>query len=332
VNYPPRVSNEPGDMSFPEDSWATVDLARMFVDPDGQPLNFSVTGAAYLNATIQGGMATVRTASALWPAGWDGRESLTFAATDPFNASARLTVNFTVVPVDEPPYVFRILPNQSMLEDLNLTLFNLNGYFRDQHGDPLNFAVSGAANLTVRISPDGNVSLTPAPNWTGQTSMTFTATDQFGGRAQLQFNLTVEPVNDAPVLTEAMLSPSKGDPTTVFTFSVVCRDVDSANITVRLFIGRRSLPMERVQGDLKAGALFRVQTTLPEGASSYYFEADDTDKVTDTGSFEVKVSSAPVDNTWLYIMLGVAIIVMLALALAFTPPRKHRWEEQDEEE
>jgi len=90
--------------------------------------------------------------------------------------------------------------------------------------------------------------------------------------------------------------------------------------------------MERVSGDLQGGAQYRVRTTLPEGSSVVYFQADDGDLRTDSPSIEVRVGAAPLDNTLLYIGLGVAIIAVIALALVFSPPRKRRWEEGEEEE
>jgi hypothetical protein len=234
--------------------------------------------------------------------------------------------------VNNPPYVWRPLPNQSILEDHLITLFNLYSYFRDPDSDRLAFNVSATTNLSVNISYEGNVTFTPAANWSGSESMLFTAEDPSGLKAFLRFNLTVEPVDDAPVLTGPSVSPGKGDASTVFTFTVTCSDIDSPDANVRLILGRKSLPMERVSGSLRGGALYRVRTALPQGQTTYYFQADDGQLSTATGSLELDVGAAPVDNSLLYIGMAVLIIIVLALAMAFSPPRKRRWEEGDEEE
>lgn len=332
VNHPPQVVQDPGPVGFHEDTCATVDLNQVFWDPDGDLLSFSASGGLFLGVGIQNGVATVRLQYAIWPSDWNGNETLTFTATDPSNTSTGLDVAFNVIPVNAPPYVWRALPNQSMLEDMTVTMLNLNNYFRDPHGDALTFTVNGTSNVAVSISPDGNVTFAPAANWSGTETMVFSASDSAHLTATLRFTLTVEPVDEAPELRLASVSPTKGDASTLFTFTIVCRDIDSASADVRLVIGRKSLPMERVTGDLQRGALYRVRTALPEGKTTYYFEADDGASRTDTATLELNVGAAPFDNTLLYIGMGSLIIVLMALAMAFAPPRKRRWEERDEEE
>jgi len=332
VNHPPQVVQNPGTVRFDEDTCATVDLNNIFWDPDGDKLGFSAGGGLFLGVSIHNGNAIVRLQYPTWPSDWNGSETLTFTATDPSNATTSVNVDFSVIPVNDPPYAWRTLPNQSILEDMTVTLFNLNNYFRDPHGDALTFAVNGTSNVMVSIGPDGNVTFSPEANWSGTETMVFTASDSAHLTATLRFTLTVEPVDDAPELSKASVLPAGGDASTIFTFTVVCRDIDSSSVDVRLIIGRKSLPMERVSGDLRSGALYRVRTTLPEGNTTYYFQADDGTLRTDTASLERMVGAAPVDNTLLYIGMGSLIIVLMALAMAFAPPRKRRWEERDEEE
>jgi hypothetical protein len=332
VNNAPLVVSDPGMKAFSENGSVTLDLKRIFWDPDGDTLSYALTGGVDLAATISNGSAVVRTQYSSWPAGWDGHATLNFTATDPSGASAWIEVSFTVTPVNDAPYLWRTLPNQSIREDLAVTLLNLNNYFRDPDNDRLTFGVIGPSFITVIIGPDGNVTFIPAANWSGSESMVFSARDGAGLTASVGFTLTVDAVDDAPQLSLGTISPEKGDASTLFSFTVVCRDIDSPNVTVRLILGRKSLPMERVSGDLQGGALYRVRTTLAEGQTVVYFQADDGDLRTDSSSLDVDVKSSPLDNTLLYMSLGVLIIVVIALALAFSPPRKKRWEEGDEEE
>jgi hypothetical protein len=208
----------------------------------------------------------------------------------------------------------------------------LNGYFRDPHGEPLAFTVTGfSANVTVNISSDGWVTFTPAANWSGSSGMHFFAADPFGERASMQFNLTVEPGDDAPVLSGARISPSKGDTGTVFTFTVVVLDQDSASVTVMLKAGRKSIIMEKVSGTLSSGATYRVRTALPEGDNAFYFQADDGERTASTDSVELNVPAGTPDNTILYISLLALIIIVVALALAFSPSsQKKGWNDEEE--
>lgn len=328
VNHAPLAAASAGNITFPEHGNATVDLGALFWDPDNDTLSFSAVDNINLGVAINGARAFV------WSRDphWYGSESVTFAARDIANATAMLTVNFTVTGVNDAPYVFRPLQNQSMREDAPATLFNLNGYFRDPDGGTLAFNVTGhGQNLSVNITADGWVSFTPAPNWSGLSVMQFTATDAVGERAFMQFNLTVEPDDDPPVLSSPRVSPSKGDTGTEFSFTVVVRDPDSPSVTVMLKAGRRSLVMERVGGELASGATYRVRTALPEGDNAFYFLADDGERTSTTDSLELRVGPSTPDNTILYISLLALIIIVVALALAFSPSGgKHR--DQDEEE
>jgi len=328
VNHAPLVLADVPNITFAEHQNATVDLTRAFWDPDNDTLAFSALDNIMLGVTFQNGRALVGSRDPHW----FGNESITFVAADPSNATAMLVINFTVNWVNDPPYVFRMLQNQSIREDAPTTLFNLNGYFRDPHGEPLAFTVTGfSANVTVNISSDGWVTFTPAANWSGSSGMHFFAADPFGERASMQFNLTVEPGDDAPVLSGARISPSKGDTGTVFTFTVVVLDQDSASVTVMLKAGRKSIIMEKVSGTLSSGATYRVRTALPEGDNAFYFQADDGERTASTDSVELKVSASTPDNTILYISLLALIIIVVALALAFSPSsQKKGWNDEEE--
>jgi hypothetical protein len=328
VNHAPLVAAPAGNITFPEHGNATVDLAAAFRDPDGDLMAFTALDNIMLSVSIVNGSALV---SARDPH-WFGSESITFMARDTSNATATLAVNFTVTFVNDPPYLFRPLQNQSIKEDSNTTLFNLQSYFRDPHAEPLNFTVTGfGPNISVNISADGWVTFLPAPDWSGRLSMLFSAQDPYGERASTTLNLTVEPVDDAPVLSSPKVSPAKGTTATEFTFTVVVSDRDSSSITVMLKAGRRSIVMERVSGDLASGAVYRVRTALPEGDNTFYFLADDGERTATTESSDLKVPSSAPDNTILYISLLALIIIVVALALAFSPSGgKERFRDEEE--
>ncbi|MEM2869972.1 MAG: tandem-95 repeat protein [Thermoplasmata archaeon] len=325
VNDAPRVAQTPEDISFPEDTSTSLEIGRFFYDPDGDTLNYSSAGGMALWVVIHDGVAAIRS---FYP-DWFGTEEITFFARDPSGTSASFSLNITATPVEDPPQVWRRLPDQSIKEDQPTTLFNLNSYFRDPDGDNLSFSAAGQVRIQVNISAEGWVTFTPEANWSGTEALRFLAEDSTGLRAYIDFNLTVEPVNDPPVLAEPSVSPSKGDIRTRFTFKVLCSDIDSEAVSVSLVIGRRSIPMERASGSLASGAVFQVSTTLREGENTYYFLASDGIAGTATKSYELKVGPGSADNTLLYLSLGILIVIVVALALAFSPPR-WSWTEEEE--
>ncbi|WP_154216997.1 Ig-like domain-containing protein, partial [Vibrio parahaemolyticus] len=90
----PTVENAIADQVLSEDFDAyTIDLNEVFKDSDSA-LNFSVSGNNSIQISIVNGVATITPT-----ADWNGKETITFTATDPSGESISQTVNFTVAPV-----------------------------------------------------------------------------------------------------------------------------------------------------------------------------------------------------------------------------------------
>src|SRR5262249_57540872 len=69
----------------------------------------------------------------------------------------------------------------------------------DVDGDNLTItSVQGATHGTVSLS-GSNVIFTPAADYNGAASFTYTVSDGHGGSSTATVNVTVNPVNDAPV-------------------------------------------------------------------------------------------------------------------------------------
>lgn len=325
VNDAPRVTWSPGNISFPEDTSTSLDLGRVFEDPDGDALEFSSAGGMALWVLIHEGTALVKS----FYDDWTGTEEVIFFARDPSGATASTLVAFTAEAVPDPPQLWRRMPDQSIREDQVTTLFNLNSYFRDPDGENLSFTASGSVRVGVVVSPEGWVTFSPEANWSGTEAIRFVAEDPTGLRAFIDLNLTVEPVDDPPTLESPSVSPSRGDSGTTFRFRVVCRDIDSGSVAVSLVAGRRTIPMERVSGELASGAVYQAKATFSEGELLYYFIASDGIGSTSTESFQLYIGPRGADNTLLYIGLGITIVVVVALALAFSPPRGRGTEEEE---
>jgi hypothetical protein len=107
----------------------------------------------------------------------------------------------------------------------------------DSDGDTLNVvAVTQGANGTVSINPDKTVRYAPAADFFGSDSFTYTVNDGHGGTATATVNVTVNPVNDAPVFTINVLSQTVqySDPITPVTVSV--SDVDDSTADLNLTV------------------------------------------------------------------------------------------------
>ncbi|WP_228763194.1 Ig-like domain-containing protein, partial [Vibrio parahaemolyticus] len=167
VNDAPTVENAIADQVLSEDFDAyTIDLNEVFKDSDSS-LEFSVSGNNSIQISIVSGVATITPT-----ADWNGKETITFTATDPSGESVSQTVNFTVAPVadivadkatvvEDTPTIIKVLGNDTFEDDGKVVSLDTN---------------NGPANGTVSVNPDGSVTYTPNDNYHGTDSFTYIVT------------------------------------------------------------------------------------------------------------------------------------------------------------
>src|SRR4029079_18601789 len=71
----------------------------------------------------------------------------------------------------------------------------------DADGNPLSITDASTTNGIVVIVGGTNLLFTPAPDFNGTTTITYTISDGNGGSTSATVIVTVTPVNDAPVAT-----------------------------------------------------------------------------------------------------------------------------------
>ena len=105
-------------------------------------------------------------------------------------------VTFNVTPVNDPP----VAQNGSASVNKD-TAINGTLSAADVDGDPLTFSrVAIAAHGTVTVNANGTFSYTPNADFNGNDSFTFKASDGSLDSNVATVSLTVNPVNDAPVI------------------------------------------------------------------------------------------------------------------------------------
>ncbi|MCA9009476.1 MAG: DUF2341 domain-containing protein [Planctomycetaceae bacterium] len=117
---------------------------------------------------------------------------------------ASQTLIFTVLDLNEPPTV-TALPDVVLLEDAPVGTISTSFAFSDPNGDPLTYTVqvvSQKPGLIQSISIDsgtGVISYNLNPDAFGSATVRVVASDPFAASVATQFQLIVQPVNDAPV-------------------------------------------------------------------------------------------------------------------------------------
>jgi hypothetical protein len=113
------------------------------------------------------------------------------------------------IPPNHKPTIKDSLPNVNMMEDTSDTgTIWLRPAFDDKDLDPLTYHSNqdgeNKKNFTIEIDDEGNVTLTPDPDWNGVDQIDFYVNDGNIDSDPITVQVTVNNVNDGPVLAYPM--------------------------------------------------------------------------------------------------------------------------------
>jgi hypothetical protein len=271
VNDAP-VNTVPGAQTIAEDTPLAVPGVSV-TDVDGDLLTTTVTvtnGIANVTtgtgATItSNGTATVRIAgtAAQINAALAG---LIYTPTADYNGAAQITVQTTdgsltdtdTVAIAVTPVADIVADSLTTNEDTSITfnaITGTNGASADNFENPGRVVTSvtqpPAGQGTVTFAADGTITYTPAANFNGTTSFTYTVTS--GGVTETAaVTVIVAAVNDAPVNTVPPAQTTAEDTSIVFSPSggnaIVVSDVDNGSLTVTIAVTNGSFSLSGTAG------------------------------------------------------------------------------------
>jgi concanavalin A-like lectin/glucanase superfamily protein/type IX secretion system substrate protein/Big-like domain-containing protein len=229
---------------------------------------------------------------------WFGSEDITFRATNPKSDFDTEEVTFTVTSVNDAP-VLTTIGDQATNEDLSMN--GLAIVFSDvDAADSHSISVdSDEANVTVE-GLSGNTSgstynLVPAADWSGTAQITVTVTDDGtpAGSDTETYTLTVNAVNDAPVLTVTG-DQSTNEDVSITGLTVVFSDVDpddSHSITV--VSDEANVSVENLSGDISGSTYDLVPAADWSGSASITVTVMDNGSgtLTDSETYTVTVNA-----------------------------------------
>jgi VCBS repeat-containing protein len=189
VNDAPVAVNDAASTN--EDNAVTVNVLGNDSDVEGNTL--SVTGATMVSGL--GIVSVVSNQVVFTPAAdFNGSASFTYTVSDGNGGTATATVSVNVAAVNDVP----VASGQSVTvaEDGSVDI-TLSG--NDVDGDALTFTPGSITQGTLTPKGGGVYTFTPAPNFNGTSSFTFTVSDGTATSAPATVNITVTAVNDAPV-------------------------------------------------------------------------------------------------------------------------------------
>jgi len=309
VNEAPVVAVPLADLSLDEYFGTTdVDLTGTFTDPDaGDVLTLSaVSGApAVVTVSVTGATLTVTEVGL-------GSSSIIVTATDIDGLSIADTFDIVVNNVNDAPVVAAQLSDLNLDEHFGTTDVDLTGVFSDQDtGDVLTLSAVSGTPTVVTVSVTGTT-LTVTEVGLGTSSIIVTATDIDGLSIADTFDITVNNVNDAPVilvpLADHILDEHFGFITVDLagTFS----DPDAGDVlTLSAVSGNTSVVTVSLSGVIltvtEAGL---GSATITVTASDGTLEVFDQFVVTVNNVNDSPVVSSPIDNQSLNEYFGSATI------------------------
>ena len=226
VNHAPVATAQ--SVALNQDTTTTVTLTG--TDPNNDPLRFKITAlpanAKLYDGTGTGGhliapgelpyslTGTFNQASYQPNANYFGSDSFAFKANDGVaDSTAAATVSITVNHVNHAP----VANNDSASTSLN-TPVTVSVLTNDTDPDNDLLTVTGAstpAHGTTVVNPGATVTYTPATDYTGTDSFTYTISDGNGGTASATVSISVNLVNSPPVATAQSVALNQDTTSTV---------------------------------------------------------------------------------------------------------------------
>ena len=183
------------------DEGSVLDLTLSALDIDnGDTLSYEVTSSSSSDVFVDGTQLTI-----IPDQNYNGNFDVTVLVSDQDGLSDSQIFTLTVNPVNDPP-VIEALPNQQVAEDGSL---DVSLFANDIDGDILTFSAQADDNSIVSIS-DNVLTIVPTSDYNGLLTITAEVSDgEFTDSTT--FDVTVTPVNDAPIIDTISFEDSYED-------------------------------------------------------------------------------------------------------------------------
>jgi VCBS repeat-containing protein len=160
-------------------------------------------------------------------ANFNGTDTFTYTANDGFLDSNTATVTITVTPVNDAPAAVDDAYTTDEDTALSIAAPGVLGNDSDVDGDFLSSVqVTGPTSGTLTLNADGSFTYTPAANFNGTDTFTYTANDGTVDSNVATVTITVNAVNDPPTAADDSYSTAEDTGLTVAVPGVLGNDTD----------------------------------------------------------------------------------------------------------
>lgn len=232
VNDPPVANNDA--VSTNEDTPVTLNVVSNDTDLDGS-INVSTVDldpsspGIQSTATISGGTISVNASGVITftpTTNFNGLTTATYTVNDNSGATSNIaTISITVIPVNDPPIANNDLTSSDEGEEVTINVV-ANDIDSDGTVDPstvdLNLSLGGIQNTitttagTFTVNSSGIVTYTPAVNFNGVASITYTVRDNEGATSNAAtISISVNSVNSVPIAVNDAATTNEEVPVSV---------------------------------------------------------------------------------------------------------------------
>lgn len=285
INDAPIVANVISDQDVNEGFGSLeIDLSSTFSDEDGDALTLEASSGdeTVATASITGTTLTISEIG-------NGSATITVTANDGNGGTVQDEFLVTVNNINDAPIVASAIANQNLNEGFESIDIDITETFTDEDGDVLTYSVSSNDETVVTISELNGI-LTIVEVGMGTSTITVTANDGNGGSVSDEFTVTVDNVNDAPVVVNPLddqTAVEEGFGAAQFSYAEVFEDADGDALTITVTSSNESV----VTAEVIANDQIQINE-VGIGTSTITLTADDGNGGTVSDEFIFTVNEA----------------------------------------
>jgi hypothetical protein len=277
-------------VTTPEDTTAVIADATLLAndsDPDHQTIRISDVSGPSHGLVMHSGTQT----SFVPDQDFHGVAQFSYTITDGFKTAAA-TVVVTVTSVNDAPVAVSDVGETAEDTPLTFTSAALVANDSDRDGDDLAVSAAAATENThgaVTLA-NGVITYTPEPDFSGGAEFSYTVSDGNGGTATALVEVTVTPVNDAPVAVVDVVTTDEDIPLTTAAATLAANDIDVDGDPL-LVTAVTATATTHGTVSLAAGTVTYTPDLDYNGAADFSYTVSDGSGGTASGSVQVTVIS-----------------------------------------
>ena len=304
-NLPPEITQGPSvSVTMSEDGAPTAfSLTLNATDADGDALTWSISTPATHGTATASGTGASKAIGYSPAANYNGSDTFVVQISDNRGGLDTINVNVTIQSINDLPVITEgVSVPRTMSEDGAPTAFSLTLNATDVDATAITWSISTAATHgTATASGTGNskaIGYVPTANYSGADSFVVRISDGAGGTDTITVNVTITPVNDAPVAIPQAIVTTENTPKVI---TLTGSDVEGSALSFVVL----SYP---AHGGLSGVAPSITYTPTPgyNGSDSFTFRANDG--LLNSTAATISITVSPLNNPPTNIALSNASI------------------------